>query len=96
MAGPHHPTRLHPRFGSVAPAEANRRAQRAERGNRQDEAALWRNLAELRQMAEAERVAIEPLAAHGDDKPMIEIPLLPTDVHDLEALEHIAALLPVG
>jgi anion-transporting ArsA/GET3 family ATPase len=87
--------RLHPRFGSISPAEANRRAQRAERASHGDEAALWRNLAELRQLADAERSAVAPLAAHGDGKPMIEIPLLPTDVHDLEALQYIAALLPV-
>jgi anion-transporting ArsA/GET3 family ATPase len=87
--------RLHPRFGSITPADASRRAERAERQSRDDEAALWRNLAELRELAEAERAAVAPLATHGALQPMIEIPLLPTDVHDLEALEWIAALLPV-
>jgi anion-transporting ArsA/GET3 family ATPase len=83
--------RVHPRFGDITVAEARRRATRAGRASRHDEAALWNNLAELRQLAEEERNALAPLLARAPAGSTIEIPLLPTDVHDLEALDHVAA-----
>jgi anion-transporting ArsA/GET3 family ATPase len=87
--------RVHPRFGTITVAEARRRAARCTRESRHDEAALWDNLAELRYIAEADREVLEPLLARAPDGATIEIPLLPTDVHDLAALEHIAAHLGV-
>ena len=47
--------RVHPSFGAITVAEAQRRAARCARESRHDEAALWSNLAELRHLAEAER-----------------------------------------
>ena len=45
----------------------------------------------MRALAGAERAALSRWFAHRvDDAPTIEIPLLATDVHDLEALDHIA------
>lgn len=88
--------RLHPEFGSITVAEADRRAERAEANDRADEAALWRNLAELRQLAIAEREAVRPLTERTAGTTRIEIPLLPTDVHDLAALDHIAGHLALG
>ena len=85
--------RVHPRFGDITVAEARRRAARARHAAHHDEAALWTNLAELRLLADAERDVLTPLLAKARDGSTIEIPLLPTDVHDLEALDHIAAHL---
>jgi anion-transporting ArsA/GET3 family ATPase len=85
--------RVHPRFGEITVGEARRRATRAERAAHDDEAALWTNLADLRQLAEAEREVLEPLTAQTAEGTTVEIPLLPTDVHDLDALDHIAAHL---
>jgi anion-transporting ArsA/GET3 family ATPase len=85
--------RVHPRFGELSAADARKRAARAEAGGHADQAALWRNLAEMRQIAEAERDALQPLVTAVGSAPPIEIPLLPTDVHDLAALDHIAAHL---
>jgi hypothetical protein len=82
--------RLHPRFGDITVAEARRRATRAEQAGRSDEAALWSNLTEMRGLADAEREVLAPLLERTTEGISIEIPLLPTDVHDLEALEHIA------
>ena len=88
--------RVHPTFGAITVAEARRRAARCVRESRPDEAALWSNLAELRHLAEAEREALAPLLARAPDGSTIEIPLLPTDVHDLAALDHIAAHLELA
>jgi anion-transporting ArsA/GET3 family ATPase len=83
--------RLHPRFGNIDVAEARRRARSSAAGARHQEAVLWENLAELCALADAERAALEPLLLRIGDTPTLEIPLLPTDVHDLEALDHVAA-----
>jgi len=88
--------RVHPRFGDITVAEARRRATRADKAARADEAALWNNLAELQALAAAERDVLAPLLARTADRTSIEIPLLPTDVHDLEALDHIAAHLELA
>src|SRR5918994_1230443 len=87
--------RVHPRFGAITVSEAKRRAARAERESRHDEAALWSNPAELRYVAEAEREALAPLLARAADGSTIEIPLLATDVHDLDALDHVAGDLRI-
>lgn len=80
--------RVHPRFGAGTAADALLRAEEAPAGS--DRAALWRNLAELRTIAESERAALEPLAERVGDDSLVEVPLLPTDVHDLDALTHLA------
>jgi anion-transporting ArsA/GET3 family ATPase len=85
--------RVHPSFGDIAVAEARRRATRAASASRHDEAAIWSNLAELRAISEAERDVLAPLVGRAATSTTIEIPLLPTDVHDLEALDHIAVHL---
>jgi hypothetical protein len=88
--------RVHPRFGDITVAEARRRATRCERESRHDEAALWANLAELRQQAEAERQALAPMLERAPGGSAIEIPLLATDVHDLDALDHVATHLAIA
>ena len=52
-------------------------------------AALWRNLAELRALAEAAGDELAPLAALLDGGPLAEVPLLAGDVHDLAGLGEI-------
>lgn len=79
--------RLHPRFGDGTAADARRRAETtAERGEA-DLAALWANLADLRTVAAAERAELAPLAERLGDDAIVEVPLLPEDVHDVAALE---------
>ena len=85
--------RVHPRFGDITIAEARRRATVAERAGHADECVLWSNLADLRLLAESEREVLRPLVARAPHGTTVEIPLLPTDVHDLDALDHIAAHL---
>jgi anion-transporting ArsA/GET3 family ATPase len=85
--------RMHPQFGDGTAGEAASRAERAAAAGRSDEAALWRNLAESRTLAAAERVAIAPLLERTGAAAAISIPLLPHDVHDLDGLRHVAAHL---
>jgi len=57
------------------------------------DAALWANLDELNALAAAERIQIADLTARVGDAPVAWVPLLAGDVHDLEALHAIRALL---
>lgn len=78
--------RLHPRFGDGTVADASRRAATAiERGDA-EVAALWANLAELRTIADAERAELAPLIGRVGPGAIVEVPLLPGDVHDVTAL----------
>lgn len=53
-------------------------------------AAHLRNLADLRAIALAERTHIAPLAAQVAPAPLVEVPLLPFEVHDLDTLSALA------
>jgi anion-transporting ArsA/GET3 family ATPase len=77
--------RVHPTFGAGTAAEA-RAAAAAARG---DVAALWRNVAELRALVEAAHDELAPLAARLAEAPLVTVPLLSGDVHDLAGLEQI-------
>ena len=82
--------RAHPRFGSGTAAEAT------ERASAEDDpatACLWANLAELRTIAEREREAVAPLGDRLDGAPLVEVPLLAGDVHDLGGLIEIGTHL---
>jgi anion-transporting ArsA/GET3 family ATPase len=57
------------------------------------DAALWANLDELDALAAAERIQIADLTARVGDAPVAWVPLLAGDVHDLDALHAIRALL---
>ena len=78
--------RVHPTFGAGTAAEAPGRAAAS-----RDPvvAALWRNLAELRDLAEAARTELEPLAALLNGGPLVEVPLLAGDVHDIAGLDEV-------
>jgi anion-transporting ArsA/GET3 family ATPase len=85
--------RVHPPFGDGSAKEA---ADRADGVDDPDLAALWRNLAELRALAEAAREELAPLAAMLDGGPLAEVPLLAGDVHDLAGLDEIRQHLFAG
>jgi anion-transporting ArsA/GET3 family ATPase len=57
------------------------------------DAALWRNLDELTAMATAEAAQVGELQAHAGAAPLVWVPLLAGDVHDLAGLHTIAGLL---
>jgi anion-transporting ArsA/GET3 family ATPase len=81
--------RIHPSFGAGSAAEAGERADELEASGG-DGAALWRNLAELRALREAELVQVADFAKLFADGPLVEVPLLSGDVHDREGLDHVA------
>ena len=83
-------TRLHPRFGDGTVADATSRATTASQRGDHDLAAVWGNLAELRTIAEAERAELVPLLERVAGSAVVEVPLLPSDVHDIEALDVLA------
>lgn len=55
--------------------------------------ALVDNLAHLRRLAALERAEIAPLADRLDGAPLVEVPLLDRDVHDLDGLRRLGAHL---
>lgn len=74
--------RAHPNFGvSAASAllEADRTGDPA-----------WTNLAQLAVVAESESALIAPLAAQIAPSPVVQVPLLTRDVHDLDGLGDVA------
>jgi anion-transporting ArsA/GET3 family ATPase len=85
--------RVHPPFGEGSAKEA---LDRAESSDDPVVAALWRNLAELRALAEAAREELAPLVALLDGGPLAEVPLLAGDVHDLAGLDEIRRHLFAG
>jgi anion-transporting ArsA/GET3 family ATPase len=61
---------------------------------RKADALLWANLDELNATAAAERTQLDELVHDvGNGRPVVWVPLLPTDVHDLAALDHLRTLL---
>jgi anion-transporting ArsA/GET3 family ATPase len=87
--------RMHPDFGGIDPAEARRRA--AEEGGRATPpGALWANLADFRAVAEREEDTLAALAQRVAPAPVVRVPLLADDVHDLDGLATVAAHLFTG
>jgi anion-transporting ArsA/GET3 family ATPase len=82
--------RLHPHFGEGTIADASGRAAKASQRGDDDLAAVWSNLAEMRTIAVAERAELTPLLERVAGSAVVEVPLLPSDVHDVEALEVLA------
>ena len=83
--------RMQPTFGDGTAADAARHADRAAAASSggRDAAALWRNLAELRTIAESEQAALAPLVERVGDGRLVEVPLLAGDVHDVDALTEL-------
>ncbi|MCX6542475.1 MAG: AAA family ATPase [Actinobacteria bacterium] len=85
--------RLQPRFGDATAEQALTAAATAETAGDHNLAGLWRNLAELRALADAEEGVIAPLIADTGDTAIHRVPLLADDVHDLGGLREIAGHL---
>ncbi|HEU4842361.1 MAG TPA: ArsA-related P-loop ATPase [Ilumatobacteraceae bacterium] len=77
--------RVHPPFGPGTAADATDRAAAA----KGDVAGLWRNVAALRALSEAAQGELAPLATLLADRPLVTVPLLAGDVHDLAGLDEI-------
>ena len=78
--------RVHPRFGNGTASDARRKAKGPQ-------AALYANLAQLRTMAEGEEGHLVDLAARVSPAPVVRVPFLPHDVHDLDTLAEVASHL---
>ena len=85
--------RLQPRFGDATAEQALTAATTAETAGDHNLAGLWRNLAELRALADAEEGVIAPLIEDTGDTAIHRVPLLADDVHDLGGLREIAGHL---
>jgi anion-transporting ArsA/GET3 family ATPase len=83
--------RTQPAFGDGTAADATAAAEAA--GNDNVLASLWRNVAELRTLRERELEVMSPLAAVAGDDAVATLPLLDSDVHDLDGLLTIASHL---
>ena len=81
--------RVHPSFGDGTSSDALAHADKAAGEGREDVAGLWRNVGELRGLAEAARDELAPLVELLDAGPLVEVPLLAGDVHDLDSLGEI-------
>lgn len=81
--------RLHPRFGDGSVADAEQRARAARDRGEDDLARIWSNLAAERTLAADQRAVLGPLVERTGDV-IVEVPLLPDDVHDVEQLEVLA------
>jgi anion-transporting ArsA/GET3 family ATPase len=80
--------RTQPAFGDGSAADATAAAEAA--GDDDVLASLWRNVAELRTLRERELDVMSPLAAIAGDDAVAMLPLLASDVHDLDGLLTIA------
>jgi anion-transporting ArsA/GET3 family ATPase len=85
--------RMHPRHGDGSVADAAKRATTAGARGDHDLAALWSNLAEMRSIADAQLAELAPLIERVGVERLVAVPLLPTDVHDVAALELLGAHL---
>lgn len=79
--------RVHPRFSSATPAELFARAGSLE-GT--ELGALYENLAEFTRMADNEAHHLEGLARKVAPAPVLHVPFLRSDVHDLDGMAEIA------
>ncbi len=60
-----------------------------ERAGEMDRAALWRNVAELRALAESATGELQPFVTLLAGQPLGMVPLLAGDVHDLTTLDEV-------
>jgi anion-transporting ArsA/GET3 family ATPase len=80
--------RMHPSFGAGDAAVAREEARRWAGSRR---GAMWANLADLRQVAAREESALQGLAERVAPAPLVRVPVLRSDVHDLDGLAEVAA-----
>jgi hypothetical protein len=79
--------RMHPRFGDGL-AEATRERARTLEGS--DLGGLYRNLADFQLVASREEEHLSGLAEAVAPAPVVRVPFLSTDVHDLDGLAAVA------
>ncbi|MBA2624616.1 MAG: ArsA family ATPase [Acidimicrobiia bacterium] len=82
--------RMHPRFGEGR-AEADRERARTLAGS--ELGGLYANLADFRTMADGEEAHLAGLAASVAPAPVVRVPFLAEDVHDVATLEQVGAHL---
>ena len=82
--------RMHPRFGSARP-EAVRERARTFAGT--DLGGLYANLADFLTVADNEEAHLRGLAERVAPAPVIRVPFLRSDVHDLDGLAEVASHL---
>jgi anion-transporting ArsA/GET3 family ATPase len=82
--------RMHPKFGAGL-AEATR--ERARTLNGTDLGGLYANLADFRLVASREEEHLVGLAERVAPAPVLRVPFLRSDVHDLEGLAEVGAHL---
>jgi anion-transporting ArsA/GET3 family ATPase len=81
--------RVHPAFGEGTSNDARAKAEAAGTGGDAAAEALWRNLAELRAVREAEFVELATFTERFQDRPWVAVPQLAGDVHDRVGLAHV-------
>jgi anion-transporting ArsA/GET3 family ATPase len=84
--------RMHPRFAAAA-ASAGALRERARAVAGTDLGAQYRNLADFVEVAANEETHLRGLAARVAPAPVVRVPILDSDVHDLDGLDAIAAHL---
>jgi anion-transporting ArsA/GET3 family ATPase len=82
--------RMHPRFTTDPAADVEKRAA-AHAGT--DLAGLYENLADFTQLAEVEEAHVAELSEQVRPAPLVRVPFLPSDVHDLEGLTQLGTYL---
>ncbi len=85
--------RVHPHFGRGSARQAR---EEAVRYHGTALGTLWANLADFRQVAEHETSVLGGLAAQVAPAPLISVPVLRSDVHDLDGLAEVGAHLFAG
>jgi anion-transporting ArsA/GET3 family ATPase len=85
--------RMHPRYGPEW-SEVNRERARSLAGSALG--ALYDNLADLHQLADGEEAHVSHLVAQVAPAPSVRVPVLASDVHDLDGLAQVAGHLFAG
>ncbi|MEW6153534.1 MAG: ArsA family ATPase [Actinomycetota bacterium] len=86
--------RMQPRFGETWTPEADRERARSLAGT--PLGALWANLADLHTLADAEEAEIAGLVRRVEPGPVVRVPLLGTDVHDIDGLAAVGRFVGGG
>jgi hypothetical protein len=87
--------RVHPPFSGGSAGAARAEADAAG-GRATPLGALWTNLADFRAVAEREDDSLSVLARRLAPAPLVRVPLLDDDVHDLDGLARVASFLFPG
>jgi anion-transporting ArsA/GET3 family ATPase len=85
--------RMHPSFGTGSAAAARAAAARHDG---EDLGRLWANLADFREVASGEEAQIGGLAGQVAPAPVVRVPVLHSDVHDLDGLAEVGSYLFAG